>query len=694
MAATRAEGSRGFTFGGPFGDFNGPYNGVGVQSSFAAYDIYNTPQPGPGPTKPAAPPPVIVGVPMGTCSGLQSFWTGATMGGMLVTMAFNDASMETAVWMGAFFGQGSVMGTGWSITETGDTSIASWTVTNNTGKGIVEMHFQGCPGNTVFDRTLPSPGTPGSSTGVDYVQTGGTFASISQATYLGPAGVGSTPPVGDIFTDMLVDFPELPLASGQTLLFRADTDGCLTCGSGPVLTAAHTCPSFTDMSSGGNLVGASVTATFADTTTETVTWSSLGGGAGNAVGTGWSVAQSGDTFSNPFTVTNNRAGGVAMADLVIDLNPSSNVWNTMLGTGKTAGSGTGLTFVITGGSFAGSVVYEYTGLVGLGAAAPLGDLYTQLEIAFTNVLPSGQTLQFKADTDICGSVGAFGSVQPAQMVWHIESEFKIWQDSLGTIPAADSLGILRWDDLVGGVHNLKLEVLPPGNNKDYCSLYQATGTGTHRPDLQVSYAAGYILFSGQGYLDSGASAFNFFTAGGKWSYAVFLRGIAGKANYSVLDDGNGTSNGICIGYGNPDLSTNQDPGHGGSGADSTYRVMFDGTGTQVDSGIVSSLNGLLVVTYDGTAAGATIIYFAQTNNSPPYYTLTTGPTVNHVGITASGGFAMAGTVGNVVPARMNTTTNVNPNSISLCEAAVWSGILSSTDINNLAARCRDYWGFT
>ena len=635
-----------------------------------------------------------------SCTSLQSFWTGALMGGMTVTATFTDSTTETATWVGLGLGAGQVVGTNWSITESGDTSIASWTITNNTGQGITQLVFAGCPGNTVFDRTFPSPGTPGSGIGVDFVVTGGTFSGAVVASYQVPANLPSQPPVGDIWTNMTVQFFEVGgMTSGTTLLFRADTDGCIDCGTLTTQeSAAHFCETFTDTSTGSTLAGTTVVATFADTTTETATWTDLGSGSGSAVGTNWSLAVNGDTLSNNWTLTNSTGQGITK--LVINADLGNSVFNTTLGVGKTPGTGTGLTFKLTGGSFTGSLVYSYTGVVALPGQNPKGDVYTTLTLDFTIALGNGQTITFLSDTEGCGTGGGFGSVSTATLLWHVSAEKQMFQDFAGTIPVTDGSNVARWNDLTGNSHHLLCNYIPSNNTPNNCFNYQATGTGTGKPDLQVSYAAGFIFGFGQGWLDcfgnsNTGSAFNFFQPTRQLTYAMFIRGIAGKANYAILDDGNGTSNGFCIGYGNPDLDTNQDTGHGGSGADSHYLVALDGTATIVNSGIISSVNGVLVVTYDGQAGGATNFYFGETNASPPFYTILTGGPFSHVGLQASGGFAAAGTPGNVDPGRMNTAHGGNnPNSISLCEMAIWEGILGNSDITQLVINCKNFWGFS
>jgi hypothetical protein len=64
----------------------------------------------------------------------------------------------------------------------------------------------------------------------------------------------------------------------------------------------------------------------------------------------------------------------------------------------TPGSSDGMTFTKVGGSYALDGVGSYANLVGVGGAAPVGDLFEQFSVGFVG-LPSGQSYEFWLDTD-------------------------------------------------------------------------------------------------------------------------------------------------------------------------------------------------------------------------------------------------------------------------------------------------------
>ena len=91
-----------------------------------------------------------------------------------------------------------------------------------------------------------------------------------------------------------------------------DLNGHGTCSVDTVnstLTSAQQLGSFN--TDGAHMVGLSVTATFSDSFSETLTWaatSATAGGVSDASATGahqWSLTEDGDTFTNPWTLSNN-----------------------------------------------------------------------------------------------------------------------------------------------------------------------------------------------------------------------------------------------------------------------------------------------------------------------------------------------------------------------------------------------------
>ncbi len=155
---------------------------------------------------------------------------------------------------------------------------------------------------------------------------------------------------------------------------------------------------------GSDMPGMIVLAEFADNTDDTATWVSLGYPAGEAVGTGWSLYESGNTFNSLWTLTNST--GKSLSRLVIDawvgdtvFDREYDLYGSLYGT---AGSQQGRDFEpINHDSY--TIVATYINAVKLTDASgdPNGDIYQYLEIAFDNEggLGDGQSLQFYADTD-------------------------------------------------------------------------------------------------------------------------------------------------------------------------------------------------------------------------------------------------------------------------------------------------------
>ena len=102
----------------------------------------------------------------------------------------------------------------------------SWSTTGVTSGGVT-----GTNALTVLDTTIPSTGTPGSSSGLDLVMVDGLLDAAAVATYSSVVAVTPNLFVGDLFQVVTVTFG----TSGprQDFRFRQDTDNDSRFGTVP-----------------------------------------------------------------------------------------------------------------------------------------------------------------------------------------------------------------------------------------------------------------------------------------------------------------------------------------------------------------------------------------------------------------------------------------------------------------------------
>lgn len=163
---------------------------------------------------------------------------------------------------------------------------------------------------------------------------------------------------------------------------------------------------------GADMIGMRVTSVYTDGSIFSDSWRDLGGSHGAQVAGRFrlSVASGGDTFSANWTLANLSTGGPGLRSVRIEgregrtlfdvcwRTPTNCSNNTEFGTD---GSALGWTFSTEGGSYGGTVSALYTNIVSVGGAAPVGDLYEELNMRFNADLGliGGQTYLFRADTD-------------------------------------------------------------------------------------------------------------------------------------------------------------------------------------------------------------------------------------------------------------------------------------------------------
>lgn len=158
---------------------------------------------------------------------------------------------------------------------------------------------------------------------------------------------------------------------------------------------------FISVVNGADMAGIEVTATFSDSTTETIIWGAQSADSGGVSGTDWSLSQVGDSFGElgplgvigAWTIFN---GNSDLVSLFVNLVPASFVFDTAFGDASANGSGSGREFASNT-----PIGYAFSGLL-------QDELYTALTL---DDISDGET-QFVIDTDFV-SVSAPSTVSIA-----------------------------------------------------------------------------------------------------------------------------------------------------------------------------------------------------------------------------------------------------------------------------------------
>jgi hypothetical protein len=171
-----------------------------------------------------------------------SIATGADMAGMEVTVLFEGGTSETVVWIATGPTAGGAFGTGWQLTEDGDTGFADffgglgfWALNNASALPIQRIFLNAGLGDCVFDINFgvggTEEGTPDSGQGITFEiifsSSGVSLSTDVRVNYRDYVTIGAAAPVGDLFCEMEIDFLD-PVTrigpGGGFLFFVADTD--------------------------------------------------------------------------------------------------------------------------------------------------------------------------------------------------------------------------------------------------------------------------------------------------------------------------------------------------------------------------------------------------------------------------------------------------------------------------------------
>ncbi len=174
-----------------------------------------------------------------------------------------------------------------------------------------------------------------------------------------------------------------------------------------------------------DMAGMEVTVYFSDLTWEKATWQQLSGGGYGATGaSGWSLSMSDglDTFYAPWTFTNPSGSGKTITSAKIDAGKGRAVFdvtsddNPLTPGASTLYSSQGKTFNLLDEDTPVDITLTYSDYVGVGSNAPVGDIWRQMGLTFTNQggFAPGITFHFSADTD---NVGTDLHVVPTPAEW-------------------------------------------------------------------------------------------------------------------------------------------------------------------------------------------------------------------------------------------------------------------------------------
>lgn len=154
-----------------------------------------------------------------TTTALTGFATfGDQLAGMMVRATRTGALTDAATWLALSSGCGAASGSGWSLSQCGDTFETEWTL--EATRPLTSLFLDAGAGNAVFDlSTGDFAFTDGSARGLTFTTT---FPTPVTATYSGPVALTGSSPVGDLFRFLQVDFTAAPFLG--TLTFMQDAD--------------------------------------------------------------------------------------------------------------------------------------------------------------------------------------------------------------------------------------------------------------------------------------------------------------------------------------------------------------------------------------------------------------------------------------------------------------------------------------
>lgn len=176
----------------------------------------------------------------------------------------------------------------------------------------------------------------------------------------------------------------------------------ITTINNPVLFTAEV---FDFTTTGADMGGMIVTATFASGATQSAVWGATGAVSGGAFGSMFEVFVDGDTYTSVWSLKNTSAERLVSVffngpagNTIFDRTEPSNGPNF-----GTENSRRGRDFTYVSGAPNGVIDVTYSGIIALESDVPVGDIYAFLNVDLNGLagggLASGTTLRFRQDTD-------------------------------------------------------------------------------------------------------------------------------------------------------------------------------------------------------------------------------------------------------------------------------------------------------
>ena len=163
---------------------------------------------------------------------------------------------------------------------------------------------------------------------------------------------------------------------------------------------------------GAQMTGLKVTATFSSGFTQTLDWATTGATSGGVTGTNWGLSLANDSFTTAwvFTLTPGTFG--SLLSMVLDGTDALTVFDTTNPSFGTPDSAQGMDFDIVGNAALNAAsIATYTKVVAVSPNGFVGDLYQTLRVTFG---PNGTTtgFSFMQDTD---NDARFGTPEPGTL---------------------------------------------------------------------------------------------------------------------------------------------------------------------------------------------------------------------------------------------------------------------------------------